>query len=457
MKVIDTGGLPYEIVFVINKIYMITTNIDVNDGLSNGSIGKLVHLEYDDNNEIRRVWLEFAEDKVGRKITRKAAADARALNLSRKAVPINRRNTSIPMNRNKTINTKRSHFPLIPAMALSIHKSQGGSFEEIVYEYENKHSLSLLYVALSRVTNIEGLYITTPDNDQSKFKFHHGYRNDCSNRDLIKEFKRLSLSRLQTAVMDIREYISSREGLSLVTLNVQSIRAHALDIADAVLTNCNILMLSETKMNNHEHIDVPNFNCVAQFQRQNYRHGGVAILQNRQDLTNIITSNISLQFRRNELDAVTADLTEIGEICSSHLKLQDGQSLVLIAIYISPGKSMKDIIEFLARSLMIYSEHGSQFAGTHLHTMPIIMGGDFNCNFQDENSQPLVNFLRDKLNLVMNNDPNKSTTKYGTTIDAVFTRFIENIQSTTFVSYFSYHKPIISFIEYGEQDENREQ
>lgn len=32
---IDTGGLPAEIIFVENKIYIITTNIDVSDGLAN--------------------------------------------------------------------------------------------------------------------------------------------------------------------------------------------------------------------------------------------------------------------------------------------------------------------------------------------------------------------------------------------------------------------------------------
>ena len=44
----------------------------------------------------------------------------------------------------------------------------------------------------------------------------------------------------------------------------------------------------------------------------------------------------------------------------------------------------------------------------------------------------------------MNNDPQESTTKYGTTIDAVFSRYLENIKFQTYVSYFSYHKPIVS-------------
>ena len=35
------------------------------------------------------------------------------------------------------------------------------------------------------------------------------------------------------------------------------------------------------------------------------------------------------------------------------------------------------------------------------------------------------------------------------TIDAVFTQYFHKFQSNIFVSYFSYHKPIISFLEYN--------
>ena len=36
-------------------IYDYHTNIDVSDGLSNGAVGKLVHLEHDENDELSRV------------------------------------------------------------------------------------------------------------------------------------------------------------------------------------------------------------------------------------------------------------------------------------------------------------------------------------------------------------------------------------------------------------------
>lgn len=36
------------------------------------------------------------------------------------------------------------------------------------------------------------------------------------------------------------------------------------------------------------------------------------------------------------------------------------------------------------------------------------------------------------------------TTRSRTTIDAIFIRYLTNVQSRTYISYFSYHRPIIS-------------
>jgi len=50
----------------------------------------------------------------------------------------------------------------------------------------------------------------------------------------------------------------------------------------------------------------------------------------------------------------------------------------------------------------------------------------------------------------MSNDRNLSTTKYKSTIDAVFIRLLNRFESKLFVSYFSYHKPLVSVLEIGD-------
>lgn len=38
ISIIDMGGLPYEIMFVSGKYYMLIMNIDILDGLINGAV-----------------------------------------------------------------------------------------------------------------------------------------------------------------------------------------------------------------------------------------------------------------------------------------------------------------------------------------------------------------------------------------------------------------------------------
>ena len=77
----------------------------------------------------------------------------------------------------------------------------------------------------------------------------------------------------------------------------------------------------------------------------------------------------------------------------------------------------------------------------------MILSGDFNVNFASNDSELLIDFLREDLNLKMNNNPNEPTTRYGTTIDATFQRYLDKLQSKSLFTYFSYHNAIFSFLE----------
>ncbi|GFY25309.1 ATP-dependent DNA helicase [Trichonephila clavipes] len=136
---------------------MITSNIDVTDGLANGAVGKIVPVETNDEGLVKTIWPEFPDlPQIGKKSRCKAAGYAAEINVSRMAVPIVLRSSNISLNNNKTIFVKRSHVPLVCACDTTIHKSQGSTYSEIVYGYDRRHSQSLLYVVLSRATSIEG-------------------------------------------------------------------------------------------------------------------------------------------------------------------------------------------------------------------------------------------------------------------------------------------------------------
>ncbi|GFT03067.1 uvrD_C_2 domain-containing protein [Trichonephila clavipes] len=117
---------------------MITNNIDVADGLLNGTVGKLCYVDRDENHDIIRIWMKFPKICARKRATKSRNISIR-INLDDDAVPITPQTSSIPLNNNKTIIAKRKHFPLISALAMTIHNSPGGTYDAIVYEYDRKH------------------------------------------------------------------------------------------------------------------------------------------------------------------------------------------------------------------------------------------------------------------------------------------------------------------------------
>lgn len=57
-------------------------------------------------------------------------------------------------------------YPLRLAWAITIHKSQGLTFDKVVIDAENAFANGQVYVALSRATALEGLILTSPVNDR---------------------------------------------------------------------------------------------------------------------------------------------------------------------------------------------------------------------------------------------------------------------------------------------------
>ena len=72
---------------------MLTSNIDVNDGLVNGAIGTVKYVERDPANKniIKRIWMEFSDKNVRRKLRKSVISYITSNNISSNFVPIKRR------------------------------------------------------------------------------------------------------------------------------------------------------------------------------------------------------------------------------------------------------------------------------------------------------------------------------------------------------------------------------
>lgn len=105
-------------------------------------------------------------------------------------IPIEPRVTTLTLDRKTGAVCKRRQFPLVHASAITVHKPQRGTYSSIVYEYNKTHPQKLVYVALSRCTNVNNLYLRNTTGD-------HQYHHKDSNED-NSEFQRLEQHRLQT-------------------------------------------------------------------------------------------------------------------------------------------------------------------------------------------------------------------------------------------------------------------
>ncbi|XP_077277313.1 uncharacterized protein LOC143905647 [Temnothorax americanus] len=444
LSVTECGGLPYMLKLCVNKPFMVNSNIDVEDGIVNGAIGEIKYLEYDEEDEtkLNRVWLKFENNDIGAKLRIKSRplVVSKSGVLSNEWTPITKRHATISIT--TKIKCKRIQFPLSPACAMTIHKSQGGTFNEIIYNYHKSQDQQLVYVALSRVTSINGLYLTNNTND---YKFYH-YKENNSPKiiDLRNELQRLGNYKLTTVCEKAKQFLCNAIN-SIMSYNVQSLRAHSADLErDTILQNINLLALNETWLNNDERLNIEGFKWITQFKRKDVRAGGVAIYEKNEAETMARPHRLMKGDGENELRLADAD--KYGDICAVQAKIDNKKCLVM-SVYINPNTSMENIIDFISRNLLAYSPNvcklGSILEKKDYNDTPIILAGDFNLDVSKRENEKFLELMRNKFGLHFLSNK-ESTTMGGSCIDMVFTRHVDNLSCYRYISYFSYHKPIIA-------------
>ena len=119
----DTGNMRKILDVKVGARVMLTTNIDVSDGLTNGAMGTVANIITDQiTGEMKTILVEFDNDNVG------CEAKCRSLYTysNHNAVPIEKVQVTFPVNRAKqSLQATRKQFPLTLAWAVTIHKCQG--------------------------------------------------------------------------------------------------------------------------------------------------------------------------------------------------------------------------------------------------------------------------------------------------------------------------------------------
>ena len=123
---------------------MLTTNIDVSDGLTNGIVGTVKYVITEEiTKRVKVILVEFDNKDVGQE----AKSNSQYKHINSKAVPIYKTQAIFTVHGKSSCQATWTQFPLVLVWAITIHKCQV------------HYTVGQAYVAFSRVTQIDKLHI----------------------------------------------------------------------------------------------------------------------------------------------------------------------------------------------------------------------------------------------------------------------------------------------------------
>jgi hypothetical protein len=392
----------------VDLYYETTCNLNVEDGIVNGSGCVIRKLQYLTDSRIPSIiWVEFDHTKVGHQ-TRNKYYKFYTPDIQKTWTPIFAVKRTFHVGRDHKAIT-RSQFPLRPSGAKTIHKAQGDTVNEVVVNLSAWSLSHGHYVALSRVTKMSGLYITDLNE-----------KGISLDKQVVAEMKRLRTeAKLNLCYMPV--YSLSDNMLKVMYLNTSSLHCHFQDvIADENFTCSDIIGIAESRLTaNDEDVtySIPDFQIIRNDQKQTspgFRpHHGLVLYVKEALNIDYVHKYSSVEFE--------CVITKVSDLT---------RSLLIVAAYKAP--SCKQSV-FMNRFELLMSEID--------HTEHIVIMGDFNFDISDRNNRNILEFMEKKSNCSqLIQEP---TTNHCTTLDLIFTNCL-GVTSGTHDCWWSDHKAIIA-------------
>ena len=219
-------GLISSLLLGVNARVMLTRNCNVDDGLVNGVMGHITHFKFSQRNSniVIAVGVVFDNVNVGKKSGKHTE--------NGNIVLIERVQEDILEKKMKAV--VRHQFPLRLAWACTAHKVQGMTVEKVVVNLDRTFSAGQGYVALSRVTTKEGLFIETNDPTSLQKKIY-------ADPEVLSGMQDMSFLSLQN------NPIASNDDITVVLHNIQSLNKHVEDLKrDIRFKDADVICLTET-------------------------------------------------------------------------------------------------------------------------------------------------------------------------------------------------------------------
>ena len=168
----ETGNLWKVLTIKINARVMITMNIDVADGLTNGAMGTVTNLIIDQpTGKMSVILVAFDSEHVGQETRHTSVYNS----IHQNAVPIHGTQATFTIDKKASFQATRTQFPLTLAWAVTIDKCQGLTLSETVIDMtpaKGRFRPGEAYVAFSRVRTLQKLHIINYTQNQIHVSEH---------------------------------------------------------------------------------------------------------------------------------------------------------------------------------------------------------------------------------------------------------------------------------------------
>ena len=413
-----TMGILKKLETAVGQRVEMCCNVDVEDGLVNGAGGEVKAVTTSSTScKPDCIWIKFNHDRVGTKMRQKYKRFC--ARMGKGWTPVSTYKRQFKVGRYQSAQVMREQFPLRPASAKTAHRCQGCTMDAAVvdlggYTFPHAH-----YVALSRVTSLNSLYIR--DLNEKKIKV------DC---DVKKEMDRLRTDK----TIDLKfHYIYNRAASFIILFqNVRSLGKHIADIqADKNYSSTDMNIFVETKLSSkdkEEDLLLPGyslhrFDWKSSGRRPSY---GIAVYCRRSVKTTVISHGTFCDGSGSVIEHVLINVqTEFG-------------NTYVVCLYSSPKCTINQLVSVLENIHVMI---------TKMDTKRTIIFGDFNIDllkFPEHGER----FLKTKENF--RQCVRTCTTDYYSLLDHVYTNIEkESIDVSLLESHFTDHKGIVAYVDVG--------
>ena len=407
----QTMGLPTKLSVAVSDRVEISTNIDIADGLTNGASGvlKLLPPIPDDSSTMiasGTLWVLFDDVNIGRNV-RSVNENLYMGDIDKNWTPIPTIKKQMKISQHSTITATRFQFPLRVAAGKTVHRSQGQTLQSAVADFQHAKGHHKHYVALSRVTDPNNLFITNFVKDEIR-----------TDKRVTDEMERLRQNPLKIPLPFI--YNHPHNTRTYTFHNVRTLHKHCNDLAsDYNIMATTVLCVAETKLQPNTNLQPLKLTFPFQYHnhplhtttRTSAKHG--TSIFSKHELHNVA------HYNTNTLEATTA---------------YDSETKVHIAcVYRYPNSPLKQFHDDLQKLE----------AATTTDQKVII--GDFNINLISKNQKASKDICSSTQTRQL---ITTATTKQQTLIDHIYTNLSIRTSSNVLKTYYSDHDQIFIQIEH---------